>query len=131
MHKDAQLANAFDVTTRTIYTWMDRWEDARFAGLYDQAGRGRKPKLNHEQSQQVKEWMKQFPKSPQTVLCLISEHYGIDMSKQTLHRVLDALGFSWRRVRRKPKGEPDPEEYAAKQEELEEYRQQASQGELA
>ncbi len=36
----------------------------------------------------------------------------------------------WRRVRKKPKGEPDPEEYNQKKEELEQLKERAEKGEI-
>ena len=36
-------------------------------GLYERAGRGRKPKLTKEQEKQVKEWVKEDPKNLKNV----------------------------------------------------------------
>jgi hypothetical protein len=93
-------------------------------------GRGRKPKLNHEQRHQVKEWAKEYPKNLRKVAVLVREDYGVCISKYTIQRILRNFGFSWRRVRKKPKGQPDPEEYNQKKEALEQFQQQAEKGEI-
>ncbi len=41
-----QIASIFEVRTRTIYTWMDRWESEGICGLMIRTGRGRKPTLS-------------------------------------------------------------------------------------
>ena len=43
-----ELAVMYSVRTRTIYSWMDRWEDMGIAGLAIQPGRGVKPTLKAE-----------------------------------------------------------------------------------
>ncbi len=49
------------------------------------------------------------------------------MSKRTLQRILRACDFSWRRIRKKPRGDPDPDEYAQRKEGLEKLKEQADQ----
>ena len=41
-----QISSIFQVRTRTIYTWMDRWESEGISGLMIRPGRGRKPTLS-------------------------------------------------------------------------------------
>ena len=88
----------FGVTPRTIYTWLDRWEERRFAGLYDSPGRGRKARLTASQQEQVKHWVKEHPKNLGKVGVLIREQFGKSVCKRTIQRILDALEFSWRPV---------------------------------
>lgn len=49
-----ELMSIFGVGRKTIYNWLTRWEDQQIRGLYNQKGRGRKPKLNQQQREQVK-----------------------------------------------------------------------------
>jgi transposase len=126
--KVTDLAKVFGKTERTIYTWLNQWESQHFAGLYDEKGRGRKPKLNDDQRQQIKKWSKEFPKNLKKVVALVRETYGVPVSKRTIKRILRNINFSWRRVRKKPKGEPDPVEYAKKKDELEELEKEAEAG---
>jgi transposase len=125
-----ELASMLNRKERTIYTWLDQWERGRFSGLYDKKGRGRKPKLNAEERHQVKEWAKVHPKNLGKVVALVREKYGISVSRRTIKRILRSLNFSWRRIRRKPAGELDPEEYAQKKEELEKLKEQAAREEI-
>jgi len=41
-----EIANLFNIRTRTVYTWMDRWESQGLVGLMIQSGRGLKPILS-------------------------------------------------------------------------------------
>jgi transposase len=125
-----ELAKIFRKTKRTIYTWLDLWETLHFAGLYDVKGRGRKPKLDNDQKLQVKKWSKEHPKNLKKVVALVKENYDVSVSKYTIQRILYSLDFSWRRVRKKPKGKPDPGEYKQKKEALEHYQQQAERREI-
>ncbi len=125
-----ELAGIFRRTKRTIYEWLNQWEAHHFAGLYDSKGRGRKPKLDDDQQRQVKEWVKEYPKNPKKIVALVREEYEISVSRRTINRILHSFSFSWRRVRKKPKGKPDPAEYARKKAELAELKQQAKRGEI-
>jgi transposase len=125
-----ELAKIFGRRERTIYTWLNQWEARHFAGLYDKKGRGRKPKLDDDQKRQVKKWAKEYPKNLRKIVALVREEYGISVSRRTIKRILRNLGFSWRRIRKNPKGKPDPSEYAQKEAELAELRQQAERGEI-
>ena len=128
--KVTELARIFNKTERTIYTWLNLWETCHFAGLYDRKGRGRKSKLDDDQQRQVKEWVKEYPKNLKKIVALVREEYGISVSRRTIKRILRSFDFSWRRVRKKPKGKPDPAEYAQKKAELAELKQQAERGEI-
>jgi transposase len=122
----SELAKILDKEERTIYTWLNQWEARHFAGLYDKKGRGRKPKLDDAQKRGVKEWSKDYPKNLRKIVVLVREEYGISVSRRTIKRILRNLDFSWRRIRKNPKGKPDPAEYARKKAELEELKQQAA-----
>ncbi|NES05982.1 MAG: helix-turn-helix domain-containing protein [Okeania sp. SIO2F4] len=41
-----ELMKIFKVSRKTIFNWLSRWEYRGRLGLYNQTGRGRKPKLN-------------------------------------------------------------------------------------
>lgn len=123
----SKLAKIFGKTPRTIYTWFNLWEKYHFVGLYEKKGRGRKPKLSAEMRAKVRQWAKEFPKNLKKIAALVRENFGIRVSKRTIQRILHSLCFSWRRIRKKPKGEPDCEEYARKKEELEELKMEAEE----
>ena len=58
-----ELSHIFQVDRITIYNWFDRWESRRLAGLYDRAGKGRKPIFHQEQREQIRQWIKLYPKN--------------------------------------------------------------------
>ncbi len=47
--KFSELIDFFQFSRRTIYNWMNNWEEQRLLGLYNQTARGRKPTFNEEQ----------------------------------------------------------------------------------
>jgi transposase len=114
-----QLQDIFQVSQLTIYNWLNAWESHCLCGLYDKKGRGRKPKLTKEQQEQIREWIKKFPRNINKVLALVKEEFDIVVSKSTIKRILKSMKFSWHRIRRKVKGKPDPQEYQQKKDELE------------
>jgi len=57
-----KLMGIFGVSRKTIYNWFTRWEEQQILGIYNQKGRGRKPKFNREflsflSPKQIKETM--------------------------------------------------------------------------
>ena len=52
------------------------------------------------------------------------------MSKETIKRILNLFEMSWHRIKRGVLGQPQPEEYKRKKQELEEFKQQEDRGEI-
>lgn len=48
-----EIATLFKVRTRTIYTWMNRWNKEGLIGLSIKEGRGLKPKLDKSNEETV------------------------------------------------------------------------------
>ena len=69
-----------------------------------------------------------FPKQIKKIQAKIYEEFNITVSQKTIKRVLKALALTWRRIRRKPKGEPDKVEYQQKTEALETFKSLDKQG---
>lgn len=123
-----QLQMIFQVTRITIYNWFNAWESQALNGLYDKKGRGRTPKLTSDQIEQIRQWVKQFPRNLNKICALVQETYGIRVSKSTIKRVLKSLKFSWHRIRRRVKGEPAPEVYQQRKAALEMLLEEEQQG---
>jgi transposase len=100
-YKINELMQLFNVSRLTITNWFDDWDMFMLAGLYDKKGRGRKSKLNDEQKQQVKEWVKQNSKNLHLVIKKIRESWNIDVSKDTIKRILHSLNMSWHRNKKR------------------------------
>ena len=115
------LLDIFQVTRITLYHWLEAWEQDRLIGLYDQKGKGCKPELSPAQKEQVKQWAKVYPKRLGKSVELVQKNFGLSISKRTIQRALKERNFSWRRIRRIPKGQPDPTEYQLKKQELKSY----------
>ena len=114
-----ELSNIFQVDRITIYHCFDHWESRRFAGLYDRKGKGRPPLFNQAQKEQIRDWIKRYPKNLNKIMAFIQQEFNVSASKSTLKRVLKSMKLTWRRIRRKVEGQPDPETYQQKREALE------------
>jgi transposase len=124
------LMDLFKVTRLTLYNWFDEGAARRFSGLYNRPGRGRKRTFTADQQEQIKQWSKAEPKNLEAVRERVKKTWNIGVSKETIKRVLKAMGMSWRRIRRRVAGKPDPVEYQRKKDELNELQQAEQRGEI-
>ena len=123
-----ELAHIFTVDRITIYNWFNNWESRHFAGLYDRQGRGRHQTFSPEQKEQRRGWIKLYPKNLNKVMALIKQEFGFDTSRSTLKRILKSLQLTWRRIRRRVKGEPAPDIYQERKDALEVLIEEDKQG---
>jgi transposase len=126
----SDLIEIFSVSRKTLYNWFQSWETRSVAGLYDRAGRGRKPTFTPEQKEQIRQWVQAHPRQLKQVLDKIKEQWGIEVSRKTLSRVLKSLQLSWHRFRRGVAKQPDAQDYAAKQAQLEVLKQRDDAGKI-
>lgn len=117
-----ELTSIFRVNRKTIYNWLTRWEDQQIKGIYNQKGRGRKPKLNQSQKQQVKEWVKSAPKSLKKVQLKRDKEWRINVSKETIKRTIKKLEMKWKRMKRGMSKTPDDWELEVKIPRLEQLK---------
>jgi transposase len=120
----------FPVSRKTLYNWFESWDSDSVVGLYNRPGRGRKATFDSEQRNQIQAWVKAHPRQLKTVLEKIKAEWDITVSTQTVKRVLKALKMSWHRFRRGVSGQPDEQEYAANQAQLESLQQLDEAGEI-
>lgn len=83
-----ELQDIFQVTRKTIYNWVERWDSEGIAGLYNKPGRGRKQIFNLEQQEQINIWVNQEPKNLSKVVQKIQQKWGIKASVQTIKRII-------------------------------------------
>lgn len=126
----SQLLKIFPTSHKTLYNWLNAWEQRGILGLYNRPGRGRKPLFNDEQKKQIKEWVEENPKNLKAVIEKIKEEWNIECSKDTIKRIIKSLNMTWRRVRKAVGGQADPEDYSRRLEELEELKEKDEQGEI-
>ena len=113
------LAAIFQVDRITVYHWFNAWDQHRFPGLYDRKGPGRPPLFTPAHKDQIRQWVKKFPKNLNKIRALIQDEFDLQVSKQTIKRVLKSCQWSWRRIRRRVKGQPDPGIYQERKQALE------------
>ncbi|NJL64005.1 MAG: IS630 family transposase [Methylacidiphilales bacterium] len=128
--KVEKLVKIFQVSSKTIYNWLNRWESLGMVGLYNKPGRGCKPTFNFSQKEQIKEWTKQEPRQLKQVTQKVQEKWGINTSTKTIKRILKMLSMSWHRMRRGVGGEPPNQEYHDKKAQLEELKRLDDEGEI-
>lgn len=123
-----ELSHIFKVDRITIYNWFSSWESRCFAGLYDRRGKGRHQIFHQEQKEQIRQWIRLYPKNLNKVLALIQQEFGLSASKSTIKRIVKSCQLSWRRIRRKVKGQPDPEVYNERKKALDVLIEEDKQG---
>lgn len=126
----AELMKIFKVTRKTIYNWFTAWEDRKLLGLYNSSGRGRKPKLSKEQELKVKSLVKETPKSLKTVQSKIKQEWGIEISKDTIKRIVKKFKMTWRRMKRGLSRKPSEWELEMKLPEIEKLKELYKKGEI-
>ncbi|NHC34294.1 IS630 family transposase [Scytonema millei] len=128
--KIEELMNIFQVSYKTIYNWLNRWESEGMVGLYNKPGRGSKPTFNSQQKAKIREWAQRQPRQLKQVAQKIKEEWGITISTKTIKRILKTLSMSWHRMRRGLGGKPNLQEYQEKQAQLEELKRLDERGEI-
>lgn len=128
--KIEELIKFLLVSYKTIYNWLNRWESEGMVGLYNKPRRGRKRTFNPAQEERIREWALQEPRQLKKVLQLVKEEWGIEISAETIKRILKKFLMSWHRMRRDVGGEPDPEEYKEKQAQIEEFKRLEDEGKI-
>lgn len=114
-----QLSDIFNVTNISIYNWLDSWEKEGIKGLYNKKGRGRSKIYSKDDEEVIIKLIENNSRDIRQVLIEINDKLNKTSSKDTIKRILNKNGFTWKRVKRIPKGEPNEEIYKKKTEELE------------
>lgn len=128
--KVEELMKIFNVSYKTIYNWVNRWESEGMVGLYNKPGRGRKRIFSPEQESKIREGAKQEPRQLKKTLQRIKEEWNIEVSAETIKRILRKFYMSWHRMRRDVGGEPNPIEYQEKSAQLTEFKRLEDEGKM-
>ncbi len=89
-----ELRTLFQVSNQSIYTWFNRWESEGISGLKIRPGRGRKPKLdidNTDHVQAVKTALKRENRSAKQLRSELESFLGQSLSDSTLRSFLKDL----------------------------------------
>ena len=82
------LMKTFQVSYKTMYNWLNRWEYEGMLGLYNKPGRGRKKTFNSAQSEQIRDWVKLQPKQLKQVVQQIKKEWSVNISTETIKRII-------------------------------------------
>lgn len=126
----SKLSDIFDLTKISIYNWFNSWEKEGINGLYDKKGRGRKKIYSKEEELIILEIIENNPRDIKQVLIEINDKLNKTSSKDTIKRILNKNDFTWKRVKRVPKGKPDEEIYKKKTKELDLLKEKAKNKEI-
>jgi transposase len=102
--------------------------NAVWTGLLENEGRGRKKTLTEAEEAQVLEWLKEKGRSVTRLLGKVEQSFGKKISAATLKRLFKRTGKVWKRVRGRPAGQRDEEEFRQYEQELIEHMEAAVQG---
>jgi len=89
-----ELAQFFEVSRVTVYSWFDAWERRGITGLTNQKGQGRKPILSLQNPEQVQKVKAAIAKNPQSVKSAVAElepQLQVQIHPETLKRFLKNL----------------------------------------
>jgi transposase len=92
--KIGDLMEIFNISYKTVYNWLNRWESDGVIGLYNKPGRGRKRKVNSQQEEQIRGWTREEPRQLKKVVQKVKENWKIDISTDTIKRILKSLSMS-------------------------------------
>lgn len=90
------VAKIYSITRTTLMSWIRNFEKESTQGLSIKPGRGRKPKLNAEIKEDIREIIKSTPNITIDHLRLkVMEKYGVSIGRSTIHRLMKKLSFSY------------------------------------
>ena len=93
-HDVAALTQALDVSSRTIYTWFNRWEAGGLAGLANAPGQGRRPTLTAADEEPVLAAVRTNRQQLKEVTTTLRQELGKNFSPRTLRRFLTSVAAS-------------------------------------
>lgn len=118
------VARLFATAGHCVRTWRERFLVEGRDGLLDRPRRGRPPKLGGDDVDFLRQALEHSPQdygllvtvwSIRELQALVRRERGVEMSVYTLHRVVHALGYRYRRPRHDLRHRQDAEAVAAAQ----------------
>lgn len=91
------IAEVFQVTTQTVYAWLERWES--HGDLEDAPRSGAPPKLNPDEENMAVKELQKSPHNPREVLERVNAKTGKQISVDILRRLARKCGLVWKRMR--------------------------------
>lgn len=101
-HGITQVAKVYGVTRTTLTSWIKLIKSDKIERLNAPPERKRKSKLNDEQKEQILKWIKDNSQlTIKAIVIQIEQVFGINVSKSTVHREIQNLGYSY--IKPRPK----------------------------
>ena len=95
-HGISKVAEVYDITRKTLTSWIKCVRSDNLAGLSAPAERKRKNKLNDTQRTEITEWLRADSQlTLEAIKLRINEQYNIEISKSTVHREVQKLNYSY------------------------------------
>ena len=116
-YKIKEIAKMLGKQDETIRHWYNQWDKLGLKGLEIQAGRGVKALLQLNDGglvDFVKKKVYEQPLKLVSILSDVSKYVGISVSKDMLQKFIKSLGYSYHRIRKSLKQEPDADIYESK-----------------
>ncbi len=124
----ADIANAFQVTAQTVYSWLDRWESDQ--DLEDAPRSGAPPTLDRDEQQIALEELKKSPQNPSGAIDNIERKTGKRISMAILHRIIKKSGMIWKRMRGSLRDRRDQAAFDVVKDEILEFADMTSEPDL-
>ena len=124
------IAQTYQVHRVTVSSWITHWEALGVQGLYDQPRSGRPCKLNPDEQELAKQYLKEEPRSLKTVVDRLEKKTQKRISISALKRLAKKAGLRWKRVRKSLKSFREPAAFERCKRELEALQNQEDQGNI-
>ncbi len=107
----ALAAKSVGVTERTVYNWLNRFDEKALFGLEDKGGRGRKPKIPDETYEQILDTQERT--TPRDMYKLLLDETGVRQHFDTIRKRMKKLGWSRKRSQTAYRNRAKPPEIKA------------------
>jgi len=122
------IAQVFQVTGQTVYSWLERWESNE--DLEDAPRSGAPPKLDAEQTRTALEELGKHPHNPRGAIDNIEMRTGKRVSIDILRRLAKKSGLLWKRTRGSLHDRRDDEAFHLAKTEIAEFSRMTSQSDF-
>lgn len=96
-HGIKRVAEIYNISRETLMRWINKFKNGGSGSFVVAKGRGRPSKLSTEQQNKVKDYIatEGANLSSKKVQNFINQHFKIQLSNATAHRLFKRLGFSY------------------------------------
>jgi transposase len=122
-----EIADALDVWRRTVRVWIDKYDEAGLEGIKTKDRSGRPPKADEQYVERLEEVVQTPPRefgypfstwTREYLAMHMEKETGTSISARHVGRLLNRLGFVYKRARYDLSHKRDREEYEQKKKEL-------------